>query len=286
MAQDTTLLVSGAGGQLGRRVVELLIEAKKGRVIATTRDPAKLADLAAKGAEVRKADFDDPATLEAAFRGAERALLISTAAMDARGHRRRQHEAAVKAAERAGVRHVLYTSGPAARPSRESSLLDDHFWTEHAIFASKMSWTILRHNIYTDGTLMTVARALASGQIFSAAEDGGRSYVTREDCARADAAALASESTECAILDITGPEAVTQDKLAAIASELTGKAIKHVRVSPDAIRQGLAGAGLPPLLVDGIVGFDIDARQGYHAIVTSAVKDLTGRGPPTGGAGV
>jgi len=275
----STLLVTGASGQLGRRVVELLLDAKAGPVIATTRTPEKLAALAARGAEVRRADFADPASLRAAFAGAERLLLISTGDLFPLGLRLGQHRAAVAAAVAAGVKHVLYTSGPAPYPIEGGGLIDDHFWTEQAIFASPLGWTILRHQIYMDTLLGSLPGAAASGQLASAMGKTASNYVTREDCARADAAALASDFSGRRILDITGPGPVTQTEIAAIASELTGRAIKYQSVAPEQQRSGMAAAGLPPFLVDALVRFQIAAAQGYHAIDTSAVKELTGRAP-------
>jgi NAD(P)H dehydrogenase (quinone) len=274
-----TLLVTGASGQLGRHVVELLLDAKAGRVIATTRTPDKLAALAARGAEIRRADFTDPASLRAAFAGAERVLLISTGDLFPLGLRLGQHRAAVAAAVAAGVKHILYTSGPAPYPIEGGGLIDDHFWTEQAIFASPLGWTILRHQIYMDTLLMSLAGAAASGQLSSAMGKSASNYITREDCARADAAALAADWNGRRILDITGPGPVTQAEIAAIASELTGRAIKYVSVTADQQRAGMAAAGLPPFLVDALVRFQIAAAQGYHAIDTPAVKELTGRAP-------
>jgi NAD(P)H dehydrogenase (quinone) len=274
-----TLLVTGASGQLGKRVVELLLEAKAGRVIATTRTPEKLAALAARGAEVREADFKDPASLRAAFADADRMLLISTGDLFPLGLRLGQHRAAVAAAVDAGVKHVLYTSGPAPYPIAGGGLIDDHFWTEQAIFASPMTWTILRHQIYMDTLLMSVPQAAASGQLHSSMGNGASNYVTREDCARADAAALASDFSGRRILDITGPKPVTQDEVGAIASELTGRPIKHVNLTLDAQRAGMGSAGLPPFLIDALQRFQIAASQGFHAINTPSVKELTGRAP-------
>jgi NAD(P)H dehydrogenase (quinone) len=272
------LLVTGAGGKLGRRVVDLLLESGKKSVIATTRTPDKLADLASRGVDVRKADFDDQASLEKAFAGADRLLLVSTDALDRPARRLDQHRAAIAAAERAGVRHVLYTSAPAPHPAPRNALIDSHFWTEQALIASKLEWTILRDNIYAEIALMGLMRAATTGELVSAVGDGARSYVTREDCARVAAAALAVTSGR-QILDVTGPTAVTQAELAAIASELAGRPIKPVTVDPEELRKGLAGAGLPSPLVEGLVDFDIAAARGYHAIVTPTVKALTGRDP-------
>ena len=274
-----TLLVTGAGGQLGRRVVELLVEAGAGRVIAATRTPGKLADLASRGVEVRQADFDRAGGLAAAFAGADRLLLVSTDVLDRPGVRLAQHRAAVNAAVAAGVKHIVYTSAPAPQPTPGGSLIDDHFWTEQALAASGVDWTILRDSLYADLLLMSLPHAVQTGQLFSATAGAGRSYVTREDCARAAAAVLASPPSGRRIFDVTGPAAVTQDEVAALAGELAGRKIQHIDLSPDDLRQGLTAAGMPPFLVDALAGFDAAAAQGYHAIVTPTVKDLTGRAP-------
>ena len=112
---SNTLLVTGAAGQLGQRVIHHLIETYKvspGSIIAATRSPEKLADFTARGVVARKADFDDAAALPAAFAGVDRLLIISTDALDTPGKRLSQHKAAVEAARKAGVKHILYTSMP------------------------------------------------------------------------------------------------------------------------------------------------------------------------------
>jgi len=275
---NSSILVTGAGGHLGRRVVELLLEAGAKSLIATTRNPEKLSDLAKRGVDVRKADFDDPATLDSAFAGAERMLLVSTDALHTPYLRLTQHRAAVAAAEKAGVEHVVYTSAPAPHPTPESSLIDDHFWTEVALFGSGLDWTILRNNIYAEIFLMGAAHAVESGQLVTATGTGGRSYVTREDCARTAAAALVSLSGRT-VHDVSGPEAITQDVLAAMLSETVGRPIAHVAVGPEDLRSGLVGAGLPPFMVDLLVAFDVDASRGYHATIAPTVETLTDRAP-------
>jgi NAD(P)H dehydrogenase (quinone) len=227
---------------------------------------------------VRKADFDDPASLADAFSGADRLLLISTDALAVPGKRITQHRAALAAAEKAGIKHVVYTSAPAPHPNAPGSLIDDHFWTEQALIASKLDWTILRDNLYADLLLMGLPHAVATGQLFSATGTGARNYVTREDCARTAAAALIS-ATGKRILDVNGPAPVTQDEIAAIVSDITGNTVMHIAVSPDDLRKGLAGAGLPPFLVAALVDFDIDAARGYHAANAPTVKELAGHEP-------
>ncbi|MCB1489894.1 MAG: SDR family oxidoreductase [Bauldia sp.] len=271
-----TFLVAGASGHLGRRVVELLLDAAAGPIIATTRSPEKLADLAAKGVTVRKAHHDDASSLPAAFAGADRMLLISGSDLDTRLV---QHRAAIAAAAEAGVNHVVYTSATAPRPDAENALTDSHYWTEQALAASPMGWTVLRDCIYTDMLLMALPQALATGQLISATAGGGRNYVTREDCARTAVAALIDGFAGKRILDVTGPAPVTQAEIAAIVSELSGKPVTAVDIPIDDLKAGMAAAGLPPSVVAGLSGFDQDIAWGRHAITTPVVEQLTGRAP-------
>jgi NAD(P)H dehydrogenase (quinone) len=274
----TTYLVTGASGHLGRLAAETLLDAKAGTVIAASRDTSKLAALAAKGAELRRADFDDPASLSSAFAGVDRLLLVSTDALDKPGRRLAQHRNAIAAAIKAGVKHVVYTSAPAARPLAKAGILDDHYWSEQALAASGLDWTILRNHLYAEISLMGLPHAIATGQLFTATGTGGRSYVTRDDCARTAAGALLKAKGR-EIFDVTGPSPVTQNELAQLVSTLTGKPIAHIPVSGADLAKGLSSAGLPPLLVEALVDFDVDAAQGFHAIVTPTVNDFSGRAP-------
>ncbi len=282
---QATLLVTGASGQLGRRVVELLLEKRAGKVVAMTREPAKLADLAKRGVAVRAGDFDDAETLAAAFAGVDRALIVSTDAVGRPGGRKQHHSAAVDAAVAAGVKHLVYTSGPAPHPDPDFLIADDHYWTEQAIAASAIAgWTFLRNMLYAEVALMGASNALATGKLVTATHGGGRSYVTREDCARAAAAALADSFSGQRILDVTGPAAITQAEIAAMAGAISGRAIEAVDVSQEALLAGMVKAGLPPALAAAYGGFDRDTAQGYYAIVTPVVEQLTGVAPTPLGA--
>jgi NAD(P)H dehydrogenase (quinone) len=276
---ENTLLVTGASGQLGRLVLEQLLELKAARIIATTRTPEKLASFAARGVEVRKADFDSAESLARAIEGAHPLLLISTGHLFPEGLRLRQHRAAVKAAADARVRHVLYTSGPSPYPTPAGSLINDHYWTEQALAASPLEWTILRHHLYTETLVGALATALKHGELASSAGDGGNNYVTRVDCARADAAALASDWSGRRILDVTGPGPVTQAELASIASELTGRPLRYKKLSREEHAKLLAGAGLPPFVIDAVLGFNQAAARGYHEVNAPTVAELTGHAP-------
>jgi NAD(P)H dehydrogenase (quinone) len=275
---DKQLLVTGASGNLGKTVVAELRRLGAKKVIAATRTPGKHRELAALGVEEREADFDRPETLQTAFRGVERLLLISTDSLHSPDVRIKQHRAAIHAAVNAGVKHVVYTSLPNAHPTEGPSIPDDHFWTEAALFESGIDWTILRNNLYAEVILRFAQFALKTGKLVSATQSQGRSYVTREDCARTAAAALLN-STGKTIYDVTGPASVTHEQIAAILSRLSGKSIQHVNATPEEVEKGLVAAGIPPFAARGVRGLDEEASRGYQAIVTPTVSSFTGRVP-------
>src|SRR5580658_1371469 len=275
---DKRLLVTGASGNLGKAVVAELRRLGAKTVIAATRTPGKHQELAALGVEEREADFDRPETLQAAFRGVERLLLVSTDSLHAPEVRIKQNRAAIQAAVGAGVEHVVYTSLPNAHPTEGPSIPDDHFWTEVALFESGLNWTILRNNLYAEVILRFAHFALKTGKLVSATQSRGRSYVTREDCARTAAAALLN-STGNAIYDVTGPASVTHEQVASVLSRLSGKSIQHVNVTSEEVEKGLVAAGIPQFAARSVRELDEETSRGYHAIVTLTVANLTGRVP-------
>jgi NAD(P)H dehydrogenase (quinone) len=276
-----TLLVTGAAGQFGKLVLDALLASGKtnpANIIATSRDTAKLADYAAKGIETRAADFDDPASLDKAFAGADRILIISTDALDQPGKRLKQHLAAVEAAKKAGVKHILYTS----MPNPEGSVIPfagDHLGTENAIKATGISYTIMRNAWYAENLFLSLPHALASGQWFSSAGEGRISHITRADLAEAAAAALASGSTESRTYTLTGAEALTTEEIAALVAKATGKKLDVVHISDEALAGGLKGAGLPDFFVPILVSFDTNTREGHFDVVTDDVTTLSGKAP-------
>ena len=274
--KDQTLLVTGAGGNFGRLAVEELLARGATRIVAGTRDTAKLADLAAKGVDVRHLDFDDAASVAKAFVGVDRLLLISTVAPN----RAEQQTKAVAAAKAAGIKHIVYTSAPNARPNIDAGGITDHYWTEQAIAGSGLDFTLLRNHLYAEVALMGVDHALASGQMFNATNGSGRSYVTRADTARTAAGALLSAEGK-QIVDVTGPAVVTQDELAKLLSKLSGKPLVAIGLTPAQLSEGLIAAGLPPFMVTLLVAFDVDSAAGHHAIVNDTVERFSGRKPET-----
>lgn len=266
------VFVSGASGQLGRQVVALLL-AQGVPVIAGSRRPEALAELAEAGATLRTIDFSRPETVTAALAGVSRALFIST---DAVGARLDAQRTAVAAAAAAGVQHLVYTSVVAA----ESPLLligPEHLGTEAAIRENFDSYTILRNNLYAELAVGALDQAAASGQLITARGEGAIAWVSRADCARAAAAALTDGHTGARTLDITGPEALTGDALAALASARSATPVVHVSVPAAALEQGLVEAGLPAPVAGLLANFDSAAATGLLGTVSGDFAALTGQ---------
>lgn len=272
-----TLLVTGASGHLGREAVEYLLAHGAKKVIAGTRHPDRITDLAARGVEIRRVDFDDAAGMQQAFSGVDRVLLVSSDVLDLEGTRLRQHRNAVAVLNQSSVSHVVYTSYVGASPNR-GLIQNDHFWTEHALGGSHFTWTSMRNHPYADFLIGSVASAVASGKRPDASAGQPRSYVMRSDCARAAAGALL-QASDSRIYDVTGPRAVALEEIAKTMAEATGKPIVRVGMAPDELRDVLASSGMPGFLADAFVSFDVDAAEGYHAQATPTVELFTGSKP-------
>ncbi|MEU6134697.1 SDR family oxidoreductase [Nocardioides sp. NPDC047086] len=272
-----TIAITGASGQLGRLVADqLLATVDPAEVVLLTRDPAKLADYAERGADVRAADFGRPDELVDAFAGVERVLLIST---DVVGARVEGHRAAIDAAVKAGVRHMAYTSVPEPTPDNPAGVVADHAATEDALRESGLAWTMLRNNLYADMQVDSVAQAAATGQLVTNTGDGGAAYVTRADCAAVAVGVLTGEGHEGKAYDVTGPQAYTATDLAALATEKSGKPVEVVQVDDEAYTAGLVAAGLPDFIAPLLTSFGTATRLGKLATVTDVVERVGGRTP-------
>ncbi|RWA99736.1 SDR family oxidoreductase [Mesorhizobium sp.] len=277
-----TLLVTGASGQLGRGVVDHLLDTLKvppARIIAASRSPENLAELAARGVIIRQADFDDTASLVEAFKGADRILIVSTGELDLGGKRLKQHENAVAAARQAGVSHLLYTSMPNPEPGSPVLFAGDHYGTEQAIKASGIAYTIFRNGWYQENLFMSLPHAIASGHWYTSAADGRIAHGARDDMAAAIAAGLASGATESTTYTLTGPQAHTVAEIAALVTDVTGKPIEVVQLSDEALTEGLKAAGVPEGFAPIVTSFDTNTRTGRIDMVTDAVETLSGRKP-------
>ena len=277
-----TLLVTGASGKLGSRVLHHLLTTLNipaSRIAAASRKPESLADWAAQGVTVRAADFDDAASLAKAFAGIERLLVISTDALDKPGHRLTQHKAAIDAAVKAGVRHVIYSSMP--KPETSAVLFaPDHAGTEAYLAASALpEWTVLRNNWYFENLFFSLPSALASGSWYSAAGEGKLAHIARDDLARAAATALSGATSGKTTLTLSGAKGYSTAEIAALVAKTTGKPLAVIAVPVEGLVQGMIAHGLPEPLARVFASFDANTAEGGLADVTGDYAKLTGAQP-------
>lgn len=277
MAQK--LLITGANGKMGRLVTEILVT-QLGHdpqdIVLTTRDISALKDAREMGFDVREADFARPDTLDAAFAGVDNLLLIS---IDAIGQRTELHRNAVKAAERAGIRHLTYTS----MPSPENSpvvFAHEHEATEQAIAQSDIpAWTVLRNNWYYENLIEFFASVLQTGAWLTSAGAGKAAQISREDLALAAAVALSKGGSKRQVLTLNGPEALSVAEMAGAINAEIGTEISVIDLEDQALQAQLESFGVPAEAVAMTVSLDHHNRIGLSAGDSTEFETLTGKRP-------
>jgi NAD(P)H dehydrogenase (quinone) len=269
------IVITGATGQLGRLVIEQLLKTvPASQIVAAVRSPEKAADLAAQGIQVRQADYTRPASLDSAFAGAEKLLLISSNEL---GQRFTQHSAVIDAAKRAKVRLLAYTSVLHADTS-VLALAEEHRQTEAALDQSGIDHVLLRNGWYTENTTAAIPGILAHDAQFGSAGDGRFSSAARADYAAAAAAVLtASDNQAGRIYELAGDEAFTLTQFAAEVGRQTGKAIGYTNLPEADFKAALIQAGFPEEFAALLADSDTGASKGALFDNSRQLSKLIGR---------
>ncbi|MES2742440.1 MAG: SDR family oxidoreductase [Pseudomonadota bacterium] len=277
------IVVTAASGQLGRLVIaSLLKRVPAQQVVAAVRDVAKAQDLAALGVQVRHADYDDAASLDAAFDGARKVLLISSNQV---GRRLPQHRNVIDAAARAKVALLAYTSILRA-DSSPLQLALEHRETEAAIRASGLASTFLRNSWYLENYTANLAPALAHGEMKGASGEGRVAAAARADYADAAVAVLLSETTPQAIYELGGELPFTRAQLAAEVARQSGKAVHYQNLPQAEYRAFLLSVGLPEGLANALADADAQTANGALDNAGDTLSKLIGRPATTLAAAV
>jgi uncharacterized protein YbjT (DUF2867 family) len=274
------IVVTGATGQLGQRIVEqLLRRVSPEQVGATARDPKRAEGLAARGARVRPGDFDAPADLERGFEGASQLLLVSSNARAYGGDTLAQHRSAIAAAKAAGVRRIVYTSHMAASADSAFPPMHDHAATEELLRSSGLAWTALRNGFYASSAVTQLGDAPRTG-VLEAPADGKIAWTTHDDLAEAAALVLLREGRfEGPTPPLTGRQALDLSELAAMASKLAGRPIERRVLADEELQRRMAARGLPERAVTIALGLFRASRGGEFSACGSTLEELLGRAP-------
>ncbi|NBD28121.1 SDR family oxidoreductase [Paenibacillus glycinis] len=268
------MLVTGATGKLGSLVVEALLKTvPASRLAVSVRNPEKAEALKARGVEVREGDFDRPDTLDAAFAGIDRLLIISA---DGDNETRiRQHAHAVEAAKRNNVGFIAYTSAPNARNS-SLFLAAVHRATEEAIMNTGIPYSFLRNNWYLENESANIQGALAGHPWVTSAGSGKTGWALRQEYAEAAAAVLSGQGHENTVYELSG-KLLTQDEFASAVGAAIGKEVPVVQVDDAKYAEIMAGAGVPDFVVPILVGIQQGIREGTLEIESNDLEKLLGR---------
>ncbi|TLS40548.1 SDR family oxidoreductase [Streptomyces montanus] len=269
-----SIVVTGATGHLGRFVIEGLLEkVPASEVVALVRDKEKAAPLAARGVELRIADYSAPESLKGAFAAGDKVLLISGSEV---GQRVPQHTAVIEAAKAAGVALLAYTS-VLGGPEADFDLAAEHKVTEKLIIDSGLPYALLRNGWYHENYTEQLAPVLEHNAVVAAAGEGRVASASRADYAAAAVAVLTGEGHENKAYELSGDVAWSFDEYAAELSKQTGKEIAYNNVPGEVLQGILTGAGLPEPLATILVDVDKAIGRGLLAGRNGDLARLIGR---------
>ncbi len=274
------LLITGATGKLGGKVIETLLakNVPASRIAAFVRNENKAAGLKEKGIEIRIGDYDNKSSLIGAMKGIDKVLLVSGLDM---GKIVEQHRNVIDAAKKAGVRCLSYTSHCLRdRDTLVNQLMLTHFETEDYIKASGLNYSLFRNILYMDSmaTFMLGKNVLETG-INLPAGDGSVSYALRSDEAEAIGNVLAGEDCSNRTYNFTGSRLYSFYDVAEALSELSGKLITYTPLDAETYKLRAKGSGVPEHAVGAVISFMTDIKNGQGTTVSTDLEEALGRKP-------
>ncbi|MER7888501.1 SDR family oxidoreductase [Micromonospora sp. NPDC094482] len=272
-----SIVVTGATGHLGRLTVESLLSrgVPAAEIVALGRDTTRLADLAERGMTVRQADYNDPASLPAAFAGADKVVFVSGTEL---GRRVEQARNVAAAAEEAGVSLIAYTSITKADTS-SLVLATEHRGVEQEIAAAGLPYVFLRNSWYFENYLPQIPTYLQYG-IAGAAGDGRVSAAARADYAEAAAAVVTTEGHANRAYELGGAP-FTLTELAGELSRQTGREVSYTDLPEEKYIEMLVGAGVPADFAAVLADGDRGLALGELEVEGDDLARLIGRPPVT-----
>lgn len=272
------IAITGATGQLGRLVIDQLLQKiPASQLIALVREPAKASALQARGLLVRKMDYNQPATIEAALQGVAKLLLISSSEV---GQRLEQHRNVIDGAKKSGVKLLAYTSILNAQHSL-MDLAHEHRETEQFIKASGIPFVFLRNGWYTENYTAGIPTALQFNVVLGSAGEGKISSAARADYAAAAAEVLTRDNQAGKIYELAGDEAYTLAEFAAELSRQTGATIPYNNLPEAEYFAVLQNAGLPREIANLLASSDASAAKGELFDDSQQLSQLIGRATTT-----
>lgn len=270
------LLITGATGNLGSSVVsQLMRKNTNNQFVVTSSNPEGIKKLTAQGLQARLANFGNQNSLNEAFKGVDKLLLIST--MDQ--NRFEQHKNVVDAAKAQGIKHIVYTSLAIKdiQTSGVKDLMMSHFQTEDYIKESGLTYTILRNTMYADALTQILGPNALNQDINLPGGDGKVPYVSRREMGEGIANLLEQDGHENKTYNITGSYSLGYHDVADALSNLNGTEIKYNDISEDVLQDSLKQVGLPEFTIYLHTGTIYDIKTQQYEIEDKRLESLLGR---------
>lgn len=268
------ILVTGATGKLGTKVVEALLKSvPAGEITVSVRNPKKAESFRLRGIDVRYGNFDRPETLDTAFAGTDKLLIISTDKGDET--RITQHKNAIAAAGRAGVKFIAYTSIVNAQKST-NFLAATHRATEKAILETGIPYAFLRNNWYLENETSNIQGVLAGAPWVTSAKNGRVGWALQQDYAEAAAAVLSESGHDNTVYELSGP-LLTQEDLAFAVGNVLGKEVAVQQVDDKTYADLVKKAGVPDFLIPMLTNIQKDIREGTLEVESNDFEKVLGR---------
>ena len=270
------ILVTGATGNLGSSVIEQLQKnISKDQFIATSSSDLGVDKLNKKGFKARIANFDNINTLNEAFKGIDKLLLISTMAQN----RFEQHKNVIDAAKNQGVKHIIYTSLAIKdiNTSGVKDLMISHFETEDYIKSSGLTYTILRNTMYADALGQILGENALNQDINLPAGDGKVPFVLRREMGEGIANLLIQDGHEDKVYAITGSKQFGLNEIAEALSEISNSKINYNNISSADFNAFLESIGFPEFAIYLHSGTIVDIKSTQYEITDTTLEKLLGR---------
>ena len=258
-------LVIGASGTVGTELVRLLLSRGQSVLQATSRKPSRPGQV--------QIDLLGGAGVAAAFAQADRAFLLSPP-----GHVNQDEllNPLIDAARAAGLKKVVLMSAMGANADDNSPLRKAELHLER----SGMAWNVIRPNWFMQNfNSYWLAGIQQQGKILLPVGRAKGSFIDARDIAAVATELLLRNDFDRRDFDLTGAEALDHDQVAALLSSASGHPIIYEEITPEAMRQALLGAGLPPGYTEFMLVILGYFKAGYAERTTDAVATITGRAP-------
>lgn len=266
-------LITGATGNVGKEVVELLVAAKQ-PVRVLVRDASKVASLGwGSSVEVAVGDFTQPESLARALTGVKAAFYMIAGLGSSDSTR-----SFVAAAKEAGVQRIVMLSALGAS-APENGLGSHHLEREQIIRDSGLAWTFLRPGMFMSNTFGWAQSIKSQGAVFSALGDGKVAPIAPRDIAAVAVRALTTRELEGQVIDLTGSEALSTPEQVAILASVLGRELRCVDISIETAVEGMLKSGLPPAVAKGLGVLYQRTRDGHGAFQTDNFERILGRKP-------